>query len=159
MNTGRIEDEKKVKDDNIRKKMRQQWILKSSTNASLSHEAHVTQELGDLSISTWSLIGIVGTKILNQTSYISSSQLEGNIHINIQDAKGSLSVWGKSRIYWARLGCKNLVEQGQDTLKHCVDIELWMNLSSTNVKLSGRQCLIEWVIVPRIYGDWKVKIC
>ena len=34
MNTGRIEDEKKAKDDNIIKQMRSQWILKSSENAS-----------------------------------------------------------------------------------------------------------------------------
>ena len=43
INTGRIEDEKKDKDDNIRKQMRQQWIPKSSKNASLSHEANFTQ--------------------------------------------------------------------------------------------------------------------
>ena len=36
MNTGRIEYEKKVTDDNIRKQMRQQWVPKSSENASLS---------------------------------------------------------------------------------------------------------------------------
>ena len=52
MNTRTIEDEKKAKADNIRKKMRQQWIPKSSKNASPSHEADVIQELGDSSIST-----------------------------------------------------------------------------------------------------------
>ena len=52
MDTKRIEDEKKAKVDNIRKQMRQQWIPKSSENASLSNEAHVTQELGDARIST-----------------------------------------------------------------------------------------------------------
>ena len=52
MNTGRIEDEKKAKVDNIIKQMREQWIPKSSENASLSNDAHVTQELGDSSIST-----------------------------------------------------------------------------------------------------------
>ena len=52
MNTGSIEDEKKAKDNNIRKKTRQQWILKSSENASLRNEANVTQELGNSSIST-----------------------------------------------------------------------------------------------------------
>ena len=52
MNTGRIEDEKKAKVDNTRKPMRQKWILKSSENASPSHEENVTQELGDSSIST-----------------------------------------------------------------------------------------------------------
>ena len=52
MNIGRIEDEKKDKADNIRKQMRQQWIPKSCENASLSHEANVTQELGDSSISS-----------------------------------------------------------------------------------------------------------
>ena len=49
--TRRVEDEKKAKSDNIRKQMKQQWIPKSPKNASLSHEADVTQELGDTSIS------------------------------------------------------------------------------------------------------------
>ena len=34
VNTRRIEDEKKAKDDNIRKQMRQQWVPKSTENAS-----------------------------------------------------------------------------------------------------------------------------
>ena len=33
MNTRRIEDEKKEKADNIKKQMRQQWVLKSTKNA------------------------------------------------------------------------------------------------------------------------------
>ena len=52
MNTRRIEDEKKAKVDNIRKQMRQQLIPKYFENASLSNDEHVTQELGDSSIST-----------------------------------------------------------------------------------------------------------
>ena len=52
INIGRIEDEKKAKADNIRKQMRQQWILKSFENASPSNDENVTQELGDSSIST-----------------------------------------------------------------------------------------------------------
>ena len=52
MKIGRIEDEKKARADNIRKKMKQQWIPKSSNNASPSHVTYVTQELGDSSIST-----------------------------------------------------------------------------------------------------------
>ena len=52
MNTGRIEDEKKAKVDNIRKQMRQKWIPKSSENASSSNDELVTQELGDTSTST-----------------------------------------------------------------------------------------------------------
>ena len=50
MNTGRIEDEKKERVDNIRKQMRQQWIPKSSWNVSPSNNEHVTQELGDTTI-------------------------------------------------------------------------------------------------------------
>ena len=49
MNTGRIEDEKKEKVDNIRKQMRQQWVPKST---SPSNNDQVTQELGDSTIST-----------------------------------------------------------------------------------------------------------
>ena len=52
INTGRIEDEKKAKGDNIRKKRRQKWISKSSENASSRNEAHITQELGDSNIYT-----------------------------------------------------------------------------------------------------------
>ena len=52
MNIGRIEDEKKAKADNIKKQMRQQWIPKSSQNASLRNDDFVTQELGGTSIST-----------------------------------------------------------------------------------------------------------
>ena len=52
MNTRRFEDEKKAKDDNIKKQMRHQWILKSFENASLSNEEYVIQELGDSIIST-----------------------------------------------------------------------------------------------------------
>ena len=42
MNSRRIKDEKKEKDDNIRKKMKQQWVPKSSKNTSLSCEDQVT---------------------------------------------------------------------------------------------------------------------
>ena len=52
MNTGRIEAEKKEKVDNIRKQMRQQWIPKSSGNASPRNNEHVTQEVGDTIVST-----------------------------------------------------------------------------------------------------------
>ena len=51
MNIGRIEDEKKTKVDSIRKQMRQQWILKSTEQASSSDNSHVTQEVGDSTIS------------------------------------------------------------------------------------------------------------
>ena len=50
MNIGRIEDEKKAKVDNIRKQMRQQWIPKSTEQDS-SNDGHVTQEVGDFTIS------------------------------------------------------------------------------------------------------------
>ena len=52
MNTSKIEDEKKAKDDNIRKQMRQTWVPKSSKNASPSIDVSVTQELGESTIST-----------------------------------------------------------------------------------------------------------
>ena len=52
MNTRRIEDEKKARANNIRKQMRQKWIPKSLENVSLSNNEHVTQELGDTTIST-----------------------------------------------------------------------------------------------------------
>ena len=50
MNIGRIEDEKKAKADNIRKQMRQKWIPKSTEQDS-SNNGHVTQEVGDSTIS------------------------------------------------------------------------------------------------------------
>ena len=50
-NTGRVEDENKAKVDNIRKKMRQKWIPKSTEDASPSNDGHVTQEVGDSTIS------------------------------------------------------------------------------------------------------------
>ena len=52
MNTGRIEDEKKEKANNIRKKMRQQWVPKYSINVSPSYDEQVTQELDDSTIPT-----------------------------------------------------------------------------------------------------------
>ena len=52
INTGRIEDEKKAKVDNIKKQMRKQWVPKSSKNASLSYDDQVTQEFGDSTFST-----------------------------------------------------------------------------------------------------------
>ena len=52
MNTRRIEDENKEKDDNIKKQMRQQWIPKSLENASSSNNELVTQGLSDITIST-----------------------------------------------------------------------------------------------------------
>ena len=52
MNTGRIEDEKKEKADNIQKQMRQQQAPNSTKNTSSSNEGQVTQELGDTTIST-----------------------------------------------------------------------------------------------------------
>ena len=52
INTRRIEDKKKAKANNIRKQMRQQWVPKSSKNASPSCAEQVTQELGDSTFST-----------------------------------------------------------------------------------------------------------
>ena len=51
MNTSRVEDEKKSKADNIRKKMRKKWIPKSPEDASLSNDGHVTQDVGDSTIT------------------------------------------------------------------------------------------------------------
>ena len=50
MNIGKVEDEKKVRADNIQKQMRQQWIPKSTEQES-SNDGNVTQELGDSTIS------------------------------------------------------------------------------------------------------------
>ena len=50
MNIGRIMDERKEKEDNIKKNMRHQWIPKSTENASSSNDGHVTQEVGDCTI-------------------------------------------------------------------------------------------------------------
>ena len=50
MNIERIEDEKKIKADNIQKKMKQQWIPKS-TEQDKSSNGNVTQEMGDSTIS------------------------------------------------------------------------------------------------------------
>ena len=47
MNIERVEDEKKIKADNIRKKMKQQWIPKSTEQ----DNGHVTQGMGDSTIS------------------------------------------------------------------------------------------------------------
>ena len=51
MNIVRIEDEETARAENNRKKIRQQWIPKSSRNKSPSNNEHVTQELGDTTIS------------------------------------------------------------------------------------------------------------
>ena len=50
MNIKRIEDEKKIKSDNIRKQMKQQWIPKS-TKPDSSNDGNVTQEVSDSTIS------------------------------------------------------------------------------------------------------------
>ena len=50
MNTGRIEDEKKARANNIRKQMRQQWIPKTLGKTSLRNNEPITQELGETSI-------------------------------------------------------------------------------------------------------------
>ena len=49
MNIERIEDEKKIKADNIRKQMKQQWIPKSTEQD--ESDRNVTQEMGDSTIS------------------------------------------------------------------------------------------------------------
>ena len=51
MNIGRVEDEKKEKVDNIKKKMRQQWIPRSTKEAISRNDGHVTQVVGDSTIS------------------------------------------------------------------------------------------------------------
>ena len=51
MNIGKIVDEKKIKEDNIRKQMRQQWIPKTTEETSSNHERNVTQEMGDSILS------------------------------------------------------------------------------------------------------------
>ena len=51
MNIGKIEDEKKEKEENIKKKMRQQWIPKIIKKTSSNHESDVTQEVGDSILS------------------------------------------------------------------------------------------------------------
>ena len=50
MNIERVEDEKKTKADNIRNQMKQQWIPKY-TEQDNSNNGHVTQEVGDSTIS------------------------------------------------------------------------------------------------------------
>ena len=54
MNQGRVEDEKKAEANNIRKKMRQQWVPKFPKNANQDHEVNDTQVngLGGSIIST-----------------------------------------------------------------------------------------------------------
>ena len=47
MNIGKIEDEKKIKADIIRKQIRQEWIPKTTKEKSSNHERNVTQEMGD----------------------------------------------------------------------------------------------------------------
>ena len=51
MNIRKVEDEKKAREDNIRKKMRKQWIPKSIEETSSSHGSKVIQEVGDSIIS------------------------------------------------------------------------------------------------------------
>ena len=51
MNTGRIEDEKKAKVDNIQKQMRQQWFPMSTKDTSPRNDGQFTQEFGDSTIS------------------------------------------------------------------------------------------------------------
>lgn len=43
---GKIEDEKKLKDDNIKTQMKQQWLRKPLENSSESSEVIDTQENG-----------------------------------------------------------------------------------------------------------------
>ena len=51
MNIGWVEDEKKEKTYNISKQMRQQWIPKSTEQASTRNDGHVTQDVGDSTIT------------------------------------------------------------------------------------------------------------
>ena len=51
MNISKVEDEKKVRADNIRKQMKQQWIPKSTEETSSNHGSEVTQEMGDCILS------------------------------------------------------------------------------------------------------------
>ena len=51
MNINKVEDEKKVKANNIRKQMKQQWIPKSTKETSSNHGSEVTQEVGDSILS------------------------------------------------------------------------------------------------------------
>ena len=46
INIGKIDDERKAKTHNIRKKMRQQLIPKTTEETSSNHERNVTQEMG-----------------------------------------------------------------------------------------------------------------
>ena len=48
---GRVEDEKKEKVDNIINQMRQKWIPKPIEEDSPSNDGHVTQDVGDSTIS------------------------------------------------------------------------------------------------------------
>lgn len=61
----KIEDEKKVKVDNIKKQMRQKWVLKSLENTNENHEVNETQvnELCGTIISTYFPMEITGTII------------------------------------------------------------------------------------------------
>ena len=51
MNIGRVEDEKKAREDNIRKQMGKQWIPKTTEEISSNHGSDVTQEVGDSTLS------------------------------------------------------------------------------------------------------------
>ena len=51
MNIGKFKDEKKIRAENIRKQMRQQWIPKTIEETSSNHEGNFTQEMGDSILS------------------------------------------------------------------------------------------------------------
>ena len=51
INIGMIEDEKKARLDNIRKQIRQQWIHQSTKSIGSNNDGHVTQEVGDSTVS------------------------------------------------------------------------------------------------------------
>ena len=51
MTIRKFDDEKKAREENIRKKMRQQYIPKSTEETSSNHGSEVTQEVGDSNLS------------------------------------------------------------------------------------------------------------
>ena len=51
MNIRKVQDKKKARADNIRKKMKQQWIPKTNEETNSNHGSEVTHEVGDSNLS------------------------------------------------------------------------------------------------------------
>ena len=142
--------------------MRQQWVPKSSENASPSTNEDVTHELGDSSISTWFLKGELELGFWRR--HLTSVPVDRMKDPNQNSRCKGITEWimpviTSYYLYQARSGCKTLPSKVERYYIYCVCLPScgWL-CRVFNTSIVDDSLSFERIIIPGIYGNRKEKI-